>query len=189
MLLGLAFVTRAYALHRKKSVLGPAIAFFADAALLTPQVAVNGVALSHFVVTEALRERKFAAIAEFAQQTQHFPLDVSGRLLGRIAEIDFVFDLQSPQLRLKQRQFFVNGHTSSPSDSLWREGRDDVGNYRAGTKVIKASYARRASGRICELTTGVGGHLLDHGQHQFAIAVVQAHGITANLAEETYFIV
>ena len=55
-------------LNRKKGVLRAAIAFFADAGLFAPQVAVNGVTLRQFVVAVALRETHPAAVGKFTQK-------------------------------------------------------------------------------------------------------------------------
>src|SRR5208282_3600714 len=98
-------------LHREQSVLRAAIAFFADTRLLAPQVAVNGVTLGHFVVTVTLGEVHAAAVGELAQHAQHLPLNVSGRALLRVAEINLVLDLQTAQLRVENVQFLVGGHT------------------------------------------------------------------------------
>src|ERR1700674_514738 len=110
MVLRFMFLSGTHPLHREQRVLGTTVPFFANAALLAPQVAVDGVALRHFVVAEALLEAHPSAITELAQQAQHLPLDIGGRLLGRIAEINLVLNLEPPQLRLKQSQFFVDSH-------------------------------------------------------------------------------
>src|SRR3954464_1934760 len=39
------------------------------------------------------------------------------------------------------------------------------------------------------LTPGASGHLLHHGDHQLAVAIVQVAGIAADLAEEAEFVV
>ncbi len=52
----------------RAGILRTAIAFFADAGLLAPQVAVNGIALGHFVVAVALGEVHAAAVGKLAQQ-------------------------------------------------------------------------------------------------------------------------
>src|SRR5579864_3003864 len=44
------------ALYRKKRVLRTTVTFFTNAALLSPQIAVNGIALRDFVVAETLGE-------------------------------------------------------------------------------------------------------------------------------------
>src|ERR1700686_1105563 len=92
---------RAYALHGKERVLRATVAFFANARLLAPQVAVDGIALGHFVVAKTLRETHASAVGKFAQQGEHLPLDIGGRALGGIAEENLILDLQAPQLRLK----------------------------------------------------------------------------------------
>ena len=97
-------------LNRKQSILRTAVAFLADAGLLAPQVAVNGVTLGHFVVAIALGEIHAAAVGELAQQAQYLPLKVSGRPLLRIAEEDLVLDFQTAQLRVENIQFLVGGH-------------------------------------------------------------------------------
>src|SRR6266567_4637431 len=76
------------ALHRKQSILRAAIALFADPRFFAPQVAVNRVALGNFVVAEALRKAHASAVGEFAQQSQHLPLEIRRWLLLRIAEED-----------------------------------------------------------------------------------------------------
>ena len=101
---------RAHSLHGEQRVLRTAVAFFTDAVLLAPQIAVDGIALRDFVVAEALGKTHAAAVAEFAQQGEHLPLDVGRRSLGRVAEINLVLDLQPAQLRVQQGQFFVDGH-------------------------------------------------------------------------------
>ena len=51
----LRFVLRqAHSLDRKQRVLRTAVAFFANPALLAPEIAVDGIALRNFVVAEAL---------------------------------------------------------------------------------------------------------------------------------------
>src|SRR3984957_9432138 len=100
-MMGLMFLLGTYSLNGEQRVLRAAIAFFADARLLAPQVAVDGVALGHFVVAKALGKTHASAIGKFAQQGEHLPLDVSGRPLGRVAEENFVLDLQPPQLGLE----------------------------------------------------------------------------------------
>jgi hypothetical protein len=56
LMLRLAFFFRAHSLYREDGVLRPAVAFFSDPHLLPPEVALNGVALGHLVVSEALRK-------------------------------------------------------------------------------------------------------------------------------------
>src|ERR1700690_1458529 len=101
MVLRFMLLSRTHTLHGQQRVLRTAVALFPNAGFLAPEVAVNSVALRHFVVAEALLEAHPSAIAEFTQQAQHFPLDVGGGLLGRVAEIDLVLDLKAAQLRLK----------------------------------------------------------------------------------------
>ena len=107
----------ANALHGEKGILGPAVTFFTNAVLLTPKIAIDGVALRDFVVTEALRETHASAVTEFAQQGQYFPLNIGRGSLGGIAEIDLVLDLQPAQLRVQQSQFFVDSHP----EISWRQ--------------------------------------------------------------------
>ena len=106
------FFRDANTLHREQGVLRTAVSFFADARLLAPKVAVEGIALRHLVIAVALREIHAAAVGEFAQQAEHLPLHVGGWTLGRIAEEDLVLDLQTAQLRVENIQFFVSGHKS-----------------------------------------------------------------------------
>src|SRR6185295_19472061 len=87
-----------HTLDREQRVLGTAVAFFTNAVLLAPQIAVNGIALRDFVVAEALRKAHAPAVAEFAQQGKHLPLHLRGGALGRIAEINLVLNLQPAQL-------------------------------------------------------------------------------------------
>src|SRR5579872_6211529 len=101
MMLRLMLLDGTHTLHGQKRVLRATIALFTNARLLPPQVAVDSVALRHFVVAKALLETHPSAIAELAQQAQDFPLDIGGWLLGRIAEIALVLDLEAAQLRLK----------------------------------------------------------------------------------------
>src|SRR5581483_5014958 len=89
-------------LHREQSILRTAVAFFANAALLAPEVAVNRITLGHFVITKTLVELHAAAVGKFAQQREYLPFQVGRRLFLRIAEVDFVLDLQPPQVRLEQ---------------------------------------------------------------------------------------
>src|ERR1019366_5214780 len=70
------------------------------------------------------------AVAEFANQREHFPFDVGGRPFGRIVEENLVLDLQPPQLLIEQIQFFVNGHRHSPDPSLAFEARGWRGSRR-----------------------------------------------------------
>src|SRR5580692_9196392 len=99
-----------HTLDGEQRVLRTAIPLFTNSTLLAPQVAINGVPLRHFVVAKALLEVHAAAVAELAQQAEHLPLDVGGGLFGRVAEIDFVLDLEPAQLRLKVSQFLVDSH-------------------------------------------------------------------------------
>src|SRR5260370_42369497 len=92
---------RAHALHGERRMRRAACAFFADARLLAPQVAVDGIALRHLVVAEALCEVHATAIGKFTQQGEPLPLDVGGRPLVRVAKKHFVFDLQPPELSLE----------------------------------------------------------------------------------------
>src|SRR5208282_723593 len=83
---GFMLLQGTHTLHGEQRVLGAAVALFANAALLAPEVAVDGIALRHFVVAEALLEAHPAAIAEFTEQAQHLPLNIGGGLLGGVAE-------------------------------------------------------------------------------------------------------
>src|SRR5271167_2434169 len=104
------FLRGTHALHGEQRVLRTPVALFANAGLLAPQVAVDGITLRHFVVAEALLEAHPPAVAELAQQAQHLPLDIRGRFLGRVAEINFILDLEPAQLGFKKSQFFVESH-------------------------------------------------------------------------------
>src|SRR5580704_9612421 len=95
------FLRRTHTLHREQRVLRTPIALFANASLLAPQVAIDRIALRHFVVAETLLEAHPSAIAELAQHAQHFPLDIRRRLFGWVAEINFVLDLEPAQLRFE----------------------------------------------------------------------------------------
>src|SRR5256885_1026884 len=86
MVLRLVLIFFPYSLNRQNRVLRTAVSFFPDAGLLAPEIAVNRVALRHFVVAIALGEIHASAIGEFPQHRQHLPLDVGGRTLLRIAE-------------------------------------------------------------------------------------------------------
>src|SRR5437667_7674541 len=92
----------AHALDRKQCILRPSVALFANSAFLAPQIAINSITLSHFVVAKTLSETHAAAITELAQQTENLPLDVRRRLLARIAEVNLVLDLQAPQARVEK---------------------------------------------------------------------------------------
>ena len=90
----------AHSLNREQSILRPAIAFFANAALLAPKIAINRVPLGHLVVAVALRKVHFGAVGELAEQVQYFPLKVVWRTLGRIAEEDLVLNLEPAKIRV-----------------------------------------------------------------------------------------
>src|ERR1022692_3624378 len=98
---GLMLLFGAHSLHRKKCILRTAVAFFANAGLLAPQVAIDGIALRHFVVAVALGKAHASAVGKLAQQREHLPFNVGGRPLGGIAEINLVLDLQPAQLSLE----------------------------------------------------------------------------------------
>jgi hypothetical protein len=220
------FFSDADSLHGEQRILRAAVAFFADARLLAPQVAVNGVALGHFVVAVALGEVHASAIGEFAQQAQYLPLDVSGRALGRIAEVDLVLDLQAAQLRVEYVQFLVRGHRSLHAQFNEACSRGEVPSghggewYESKGRSVGGSSWLSALGPLAWINKGnnadsvgvnhwrnrgneaepraekqerflfrVRRHLLDHGEHEFAVAVVQAGGVAADLAEEADFVV
>src|SRR5580658_7072011 len=107
---GLMFLGWSHTLHGKQRVLRTPVALFANASLFAPQVAVDGIALRHFVITEALLKAHSSTVAELTQQAQHLPLDIRGRLLGGVAEINLVLDLEPAQLAFKKSQFFVESH-------------------------------------------------------------------------------
>src|SRR3979490_788305 len=88
-----------YALHGQQGILGTPVSLFANAGLLAPEIAVDGIALRHFVVAETLGEVHASAVGKLPQQAQHLPLDVSGRPFCRVAEEDLVLDLQAPRWR------------------------------------------------------------------------------------------
>src|SRR5205807_10005583 len=92
----------AHALDREQRILRPSVALFANSAFLAPQIAINSITLSHFVVAKTLSETHAAAITEFAEQTEDLPLDVRGRLLAWIAKVNLVLDLQSSQVRVEK---------------------------------------------------------------------------------------
>src|SRR5579863_4264284 len=71
---------------------------------------------------------------------------------------------------------------SSPADSL-----DSTGLWGRATGGSRLGMVRRYP-RGMELP-GVSGHLLHHGEHQLAVAVIQADGVAADLAEEADFVV
>src|SRR5215469_18038247 len=119
--MGLLMLFRPDTLHRQQRVLGPAIAFFADARFLAPQIAIDGVTLRDFVITEPLREAQAAAVGELAKQREHLPFEIGRRFLLRIAEEDFVLDFEAAQLRLEKVQLFIDGHefTGAKSRGDW----------------------------------------------------------------------
>src|SRR5437879_13274307 len=92
----------AHALDREQRILRPSVALFANSVLRAPQIAINSIRLSHFVVAKTLSETHAAAITEFAEQTENLPLDVRGRLLAWIAKVNLVLDLQSSQVRVEK---------------------------------------------------------------------------------------
>ena len=111
----------ANSLHAEECILRAAVALFADARLLAPQIAVNSVALSHFVIAETLGEAHASTIGKLAQQGEHLPLDISGGPLGRVAEVDFVLDLQPAELGLEHIQFFISGHLGISKSTVYGE--------------------------------------------------------------------
>src|SRR5437660_5009666 len=113
----------AHALDREQRILRPPVALFANSAFLAPQIAINCITLSHFVVAKTLSETHAAAITEFAEQTEDLPLDVRGRLLAWIAKVNLVLDFQSSQVRVEKVQFFVDGHLDFSSRSCRYLGR------------------------------------------------------------------
>src|SRR5581483_11074154 len=125
-------------LYGKECILGTTISFFANAALLAPEIAVDGVTLGHFVVAITLRETHFSAIAEFAQGVQNSPLDVGRRPLRGIAEEDFVLDLEAAQVRIEQIQFLVDGHADFSCVQLSGNGLPVGGYGRGRAKVLQA---------------------------------------------------
>src|ERR1035437_6371614 len=92
----------AHALHREQRILRPAVALFANPHLLAPQVGLNRVALRHLVVLETLRKTQPRAIAELANQREHFPFHVGRRSFARIVEENLVLDLQPAQLLIEE---------------------------------------------------------------------------------------
>src|SRR2546430_12478954 len=58
---------RTNSLHREQCILGTTVAFLTDAGFLSPQIAIDGIALGNFVIAEPLRETHSRPIAEFAQ--------------------------------------------------------------------------------------------------------------------------
>src|ERR1700685_4023928 len=50
-------------------------------------------------------------------------------------------------------------------------------------------FCSRLEARDLQLLTGVRRHLLDHGEDQLAVAVIEVGGVAADLAEETDFVV
>src|SRR5437870_9978463 len=97
----------AHALDREQRILRPPVALFTNSALLAPQIAINSVALRHFVVAKRLGETRAAAITEFAEQTENLALDSRPSLLVRTAKVNLVLDRQAPQVRVDQSQLFV----------------------------------------------------------------------------------
>src|SRR5581483_9210176 len=97
-------------LYGEQSILRAAITLFANAGFLAPQITVDRITLRHFVVAIALGKVHASAVGKFAKKSDHLPLDVRGRALGRITEKDLVLDLQASQLRIEKSQFFVGGH-------------------------------------------------------------------------------
>src|SRR5207302_6947428 len=58
---------RTNTLHREQCILGTTVAFLTYASFLSPQIAIDGIALGNFVIAEPLRETHSRPIAEFAQ--------------------------------------------------------------------------------------------------------------------------
>src|SRR5580658_11381854 len=129
----------AHALHRQHRIVRTAIALLADAHLFTPEVALNGVALRHLVVTVTLLETHPRAIAELAQQRVDLPLNVSRRTFGRIIEENLVLNLQPTKLLIEEIHFLIDGHKDSPDNSLaasYGLGEVPAGHEGDGTKVL-----------------------------------------------------
>src|SRR5947209_10914471 len=138
MVLRLVLIFFAYSLDRENRVLRTAVSFFPDAGLLAPEIAVNRIALRHFVVAIALGEIHASAIGEFPQHRQHLPLDVGGRTLLRIAEKNLVLDLQTAQLGIEYVQLFVDRHRYLRSQCRSVDkarASDGLGTEGYGTKV------------------------------------------------------
>src|SRR5580693_1979282 len=104
------FRCRTHSLHGKQRVLRTPVALLANATFLSPQVAIDSIALCHFVVPEALLKAHPSAVTKLAQHAEHLPLDIRGGFLGGVAEVDFVLDLEPAQLGFKKSQFFVESH-------------------------------------------------------------------------------
>ncbi len=137
-MLRLALFGDADSLNGEQRILRAAIAFFTDAALLAPEIALDRIALRHFVVTIALGEAHPRAVAEFADQGKDFPLHVGGWSFRGIIEENLVLDLQPAELLVEEIQFFINSHRGSPANSLaLREAAGEVpgGHGWDGTKV------------------------------------------------------
>src|SRR6266576_178569 len=110
MMFGFVFLRRPDPLHRKYGILRAAVAFLADPHFLTPEIALDRIALGHFGIAVTLGKTHAAAVAEFANETRHLPLDVGGRPLCRIVEKNLVLDLQTAKLVIEEIQFLINGH-------------------------------------------------------------------------------
>src|SRR5262249_11400966 len=91
----------AHSLHGKQRILGPAIAFFANSALLAPEIAVDRVALRHFVISITLRQVHLAAVRELPKQVQNLPFDIGRRPLCRVVKEDLVLNLQAEEIGTK----------------------------------------------------------------------------------------
>src|SRR5271157_2209296 len=142
----LAFLGGADALHRENGILRAAVAFLANAHLFSPEIAVDGVTLRHFVVTETLGKAHACSVAEFAEEGEHLPLDVGGRALGRVVEKDLVLDLQPAQLLIEEIHFLFNGHRGPLATSVQAKvPRGEVPTGQAGnsTKVWAKDLRRK----------------------------------------------
>src|SRR6266496_2981328 len=105
MMLSFVFIFRdANSLNGKNRVLRATIALLADAGLLAPEVAVDGVALRHFVVTIALREIHATAVRKFAEQAEQ--LSAVSSPLPVKAERSSIMDFARLKKRRSERERF-----------------------------------------------------------------------------------
>ena len=63
---------------------------------------------------------------------------------------------------------------------------DQLLAYYLGNPLLRFGISENAE--CCYLLSRPGRHLFHHGQHQFAVTVIQAHGVAADLGKKTHLI-
>src|SRR5271168_1455777 len=75
--------------------------------------------------------------------------------------------------------------------TLWAKAHDVASNDTTAVNLDKSfpQRNRHRTDKRSSLPRRIGRHLLHHSQHQLAVAVIQAHGVAADLAEKADFII